>query len=149
MTHAAFRSDVELKLLEGTAKVLMLMMDVDEFKKYNDTFGHHCGDQFLILVAQTLLASMRQEDRACRMGGDEFAAALYFSPDTAEAEIREHAQQIFDKMSLTLKGANETTGISMGATIAEAGATFLQLYKTSDKALYRAKEKGRSRLVFF
>ena len=149
LTHAAFRSDVELKLLEGTAKVLMLMMDVDEFKKYNDTFGHHCGDQFLVLVAQTLLASMRQEDRACRMGGDEFAAALYFSPDTAEAEIREHAQQIFDKMSLTLKGANETTGISMGATIAEAGATFLQLYKTSDKALYRAKEKGRSRLVFF
>ena len=147
LNHAAFRSDVELKLLEGKTRVMMLMMDVDKFKEYNDTYGHHNGDRFLILVAQALLASLRKEDRACRMGGDEFAAALYFSPDTSEASIRERAQQIFDKMSITLKGANESTGISMGVVIADHEATFLQLYEASDKALYQAKENGRNRFV--
>lgn len=149
LNHAAFRSDVELKLLEGKSRVLMMMMDVDHFKQYNDTFGHHNGDKFLILVAQALQTSLRKEDRACRMGGDEFAAALYFSTDTSEAAIQERAQQIFDKMSLTLKGANEQTGISMGVAIAADGATFLQLYEASDRALYQAKENGRNRLVFF
>ena len=147
LNHAAFRSDVELKLLEGKSRVMMLMMDVDKFKQYNDAYGHHNGDKYLILVAQTLQASLRKEDRACRMGGDEFAAAVYFGPDTTEAAVRERAQQIFDKMSITLKGANDATGISMGVAIAAPDATFLQLYEASDKALYQAKENGRNRLV--
>ena len=147
LNHAAFRSDLELKLLEGKSKVMMLMMDVDKFKEYNDTFGHHNGDKFLILVAQTLHMSLRKEDRACRMGGDEFAAALFFSLNTPEATIQERAQQIFDKVSITLKGADGRTGISMGVAIAEPDATFYQLYEASDKALYQAKENGRGRLV--
>ena len=147
LNHAAFRSDLELKLLEGKSKVMMLMMDVDKFKDYNDTFGHHNGDKFLILVAQTLHMSLRKEDRACRMGGDEFAAALFFSLNTPEATIQERAQQIFDKVSITLKGADGRTGISMGVAIAEPDATFNQLYEASDKALYQAKENGRGRLV--
>ena len=147
LNHAAFRSDLELKLLEGKSKVMMLMMDVDKFKEYNDTFGHHNGDKFLILVAQTLHMSLRKEDRACRMGGDEFAAALFFSLNTPEATIQERAQQIFDKVSITLKGADGRTGISMGVAIAEPDATFNQLYEASDKALYHAKENRRGRLV--
>ena len=147
LNHAAFRSDVELKLLEGKSRVIMIMMDVDKFKEYNDSFGHHNGDKFLILVAQTLYASLRKEDRACRMGGDEFAAALFFSMDTPEAIIWERAQQIFDKMSITLKGAEAGTGISMGVAIAKPDTTFNQLYEQSDKALYQAKENGRGRLV--
>ena len=147
LNHAAFRSDVELKLLEGKSKVMMLMMDVDKFKQYNDTYGHHNGDKFLILIAQTLLGSMRDEDRACRMGGDEFAAALFFTAGTTEAVVRERAQQIFDKVSITLKGAEVDTGISMGAVITESGATFNRLYEASDAALYQAKKNGRGRLV--
>ena len=147
LNHAAFRSDVELKLLEGKSKVMMLMMDVDKFKQYNDTYGHHNGDKFLILIAQTLLGSMRDEDRACRMGGDEFAAALFFTAGTTEAVVRERAQQIFDKVSITLKGAEVDTGISMGAVITESGTTFNRLYEASDAALYQAKKNGRGRLV--
>ena len=147
LNHAAFRSDVELKLLEGKSKAMMLMMDVDKFKEYNDTFGHHNGDKFLILVAQALHVSLRKEDRACRMGGDEFASALFFSLDTPEVITRERAQQIFDKVSTTLKGADGGTGISMGVAIAEPEAAFNQLYEASDKALYQAKENGHGRLV--
>ena len=147
MTHAAFRSDVELKLLDGGFKVMMLMMDVDRFKEYNDTFGHHNGDKFLILVAQTLYSALRKEDRACRMGGDEFAAALFFDLNTPEDSIRERAQQIFDKVSITLKGTDGGTGVSMGVVIAAPDTTFNQLYEASDRALYQAKENGRGRLV--
>ena len=146
LNHAAFRSDVELKLLEGKHRIAMLMMDVDKFKAYNDAHGHHNGDKLLILVAQALKMAMRKEDRACRMGGDEFAAVLFFSKDTEDAAIWERAQQIFDKVSITLKGAEGGTGVSMGVAIAEPDSTFNQLYERSDKALYHAKENGRGRL---
>ena len=132
LNHAAFRSDVELKLLEGKSKIMMLMMDVDRFKAYNDTFGHHEGDKFLILVAQTLLAALKKEDRACRMGGDEFAAILFF-----------------DKVNITLKTVEGGAGVSMGMVITESEMTFNQLYEAADKALYQAKEHGRGRLAAF
>ena len=147
LNHAAFRSDVELKLLEGTSKTVMLMMDVDKFKEYNDTFGHHNGDELLILIAHTLLASLREEDRACRMGGDEFAAFLVFDPDTTDAQLQERVQQIFDQVNMRLKAASEGVGISMGMTAAKPEMTFNQLYEASDKALYRSKETGRGRLT--
>ncbi|MCI7796729.1 MAG: diguanylate cyclase [Lachnospiraceae bacterium] len=147
LNHSAFRSDVELELLEGGSRVLMLMIDVDKFKEYNDTYGHHNGDKYLILVAQTLYVSLRKKDRACRMGGDEFAAALFFDMDIPEESIRERAQQIFDKMNMTLKGVEGGTGISMGGVISESDTTFNQLYEASDKAMYQAKSNGRGRLV--
>ena len=147
LNHAAFRSDVEMKLLEGKSRIMMLMLDVDKFKEYNDTYGHHCGDKFLILVAQALLISIREEDRACRMGGDEFAAALFFDMNAGSECIRERAQQIFDKVSIALKGADIGTGISMGAAVMEPNMTFNQLYEAADRALYQAKNTGRGRLV--
>ena len=146
LNHAAFRSDVELELLEGRSRVVMLMIDVDRFKEYNDKHGHHNGDKFLILVAQALNMALRREDRVCRMGGDEFAAAIFFSGDASEAAILERAQQIFDKLSIALRGVEENAGVSMGVSIAAAGTTFNQLYEQADKALYRAKENGRGRL---
>lgn len=149
LNHAAFRSDVDLKILEGKLRIMMLMMDVDNFKEYNDTFGHHNGDQFLILVAQTLLISLKQEDRACRMGGDEFAAILFFDEHTEDAKMIERAQQIFDKVNMTVKATEGGTGISMGVVIAQKETTFTQLYERSDKALYRAKQQGRSRMILF
>ena len=147
LNHAAFRSNVELKLLEGNSRIMMLMMDVDNFKKHNDTYGHHSGDQYLILVAQTLLASVREGDYTCRMGGDEFAAMLFFGADASPELMKKRAQQIFDKVNLTLKSTKEGTGIPMGAVIAQPETNFNQLYEKADKALYAAKRNGRSRLV--
>ena len=148
LNHAAFRSDTELKILEGKTKIMMLMMDVDKFKEYNDTFGHHTGDKFLILVAQTLLSALRKEDRACRMGGDEFAAVIFFDVDTSDAQMHERARQIFDKVNMTVTATEGGTGISMGVAIAAPGTTsFNLLYEESDKALYQAKENGRGRMI--
>ena len=147
LNHAAFRSDVDLKILEGKSKIMMLMMDVDRFKEYNDTFGHHEGDKFLIMVAQALLSSLRKEDRACRMGGDEFAAILYFDRDTEDERMKERARQIFDKVNMTVKSTDRGTGISMGVVIAGKDMTFNQMYEESDKALYQAKQNGRGRVI--
>ena len=149
LNHAAFRSDLELKLLQGKCRIVMLMMDMDHFKEYNDTYGHHNGDKYLILMAQTLEAALRKEDRACRMGGDEFAAALLFQPDVSEEKIQERVRMIFDKINLTLKAVEGGSGLSMGVAFAEPELTFNQLYELADKALYQAKESGRGRCVFY
>ena len=149
LNHAAFRSDLELKLLQGKCRTVMLMMDMDHFKEYNDTYGHHNGDKYLILMAQTLEAALRKEDRACRMGGDEFAAALLFQPDVSEEKIQERVRMIFDKINLTLKAVEGGSGLSMGVAFAEPELTFNQLYELADKALYQAKESGRGRCVFY
>ena len=147
LNHASFRSDVDLKILEGKSRILMMIMDVDKFKEYNDTFGHHNGDKFLILVAQTIMTSLRKEDRACRMGGDEFAAMLFFDKDTRQEQMQERAQQIFDKVNMTLKAASGGTGISMGVVFAEPEAGFNELYEAADRALYEAKNRGRGKMV--
>ena len=148
LNHAAFRSEVELKILEGNTKIMMLMIDVDKFKEYNDAFGHHNGDKYLILVAQTLLGALRKGDHACRMGGDEFAAIIFFDKDTPEVQMKERAQQIFDKVNMTLKSTEGGGGISMGVVMAKPEDTFNQMYEASDKALYEAKNTGRGKLIF-
>lgn len=147
LNHAAFRSDMEQRLLECTHTAVMIMMDVDRFKQYNDTYGHHNGDKYLVLVAQTLQAALRGDDYACRMGGDEFAAMLFFNKSVSDDVIRERAQQIFDKVNLTVKATEGGTGISMGAVIARTELTFNEMYEEADNALYIVKENGRGRLV--
>lgn len=146
LNHAAFRSDMEQRLLECTHTAVMIMMDVDRFKQYNDTYGHHNGDKYLVLVAQTLQAALRGDDHACRMGSDEFAAMLFFNKSVSDDVIRERAQQIFDKVNLTVKATEGGTGISMGAVIARTELTFNEMYEEADNALYDVKESGRGRI---
>ena len=146
LNHAAFKNDTEMKLLEGSSNVVMIMMDVDHFKEYNDTYGHHNGDEYLILIAQGLLSSLRKEDYACRMGGDEFGAMLFFDKKVSETIIRERIRQIFDKLNLIVK-AHNGTGISMGAVIVKKETSFNQMYREADRLLYKAKDQGRGRIV--
>ncbi|WP_407440475.1 diguanylate cyclase domain-containing protein [Fibrobacter sp.] len=147
MNRSAFQSDVEQKLLEGSSKVMLLMVDVDKFKQFNDTYGHHAGDEFLIMVAQALTGALRNDDMSCRMGGDEFAAALFFKKECTEEFMLQRAQQIFDKINMSLLSAEKATTLSMGAVISsDEKNTFNKLYEASDKALYQSKENGRNRL---
>ena len=81
------------------------------------------------------------------MGGDEFAAMIFFDRDTTEMQMKERAQQIFDKVNMTVKSTEGGTGISMGVVIAKPEETFNQMYEESDQALYEAKRKGRGRMI--
>ncbi|PWJ64958.1 PAS domain S-box-containing protein/diguanylate cyclase (GGDEF)-like protein [Fibrobacter sp. UWR4] len=147
LNRSAFKSDTEYKLLEGKTKVMLLMLDVDHFKEFNDTYGHAAGDEFLSLVGQTLLSTLRRNDIAGRMGGDEFAAALFFDQACTDEFMYQRAQQIFDKINMSLNMASRTTSMSMGAIISNMTLnSFNALYQSADKLLYKSKESGRSRL---
>lgn len=148
LNHEAFKNDIEMQLINDDLKVMLLMMDVDKFKEYNDTFGHMAGDEFLIRLSQSLTNTLRKDDLACRMGGDEFAAALFYNKDTSDSQMIDRAQQIFDKISLHLSSEKGGTTLSMGVAISSMeNNSFNKLYENADIALYDAKESGRSRMV--
>lgn len=147
LNHKAFKNDVEAKLLNGDVRVMFLMVDVDKFKEYNDTNGHRAGDEFLILVAQSLTVAAGADSLVCRMGGDEFAAALFYEQDQREEEMYEKAQSIFDSTNMTVVSFKGGTSLSIGVSISgKDGNTFNELYEAADKALYDSKAKGRARL---
>lgn len=148
LSQDAFRSDVEMELIGDEYRIMMLLLDVDKFREFNDSFGHKAGDEFLIHLSQTLTATLRKDDLACRMGGDEFAAALLFKKDCTEEKMLERAQQICDKMIFMLSSENNGTSISMGVSISSSvDNTFTKLYDKADKALFEAKNGGRGRMV--
>lgn len=148
LNHESFRSDVDLKLVEGSEKVMLMMLDVDRFKNYNDTYGHKAGDEFLIMIAQNLSSALRSQDLACRMGGDEFACALFYSPSTSDEIMYKRANQIYEKLNYILSADGSGASISAGVVISsDENNTFNKLYETVDRALYDAKESGRECLV--
>ena len=126
----------------------LIMIDLDNFKLINDTFGHQAGDQFLIDIASDLKLMLRADDLVCRLGGDEFIICLKnIVLDTVVLERRaQHICQIlkhsFD-MDITVTG-------SIGVAIYPGdGLTFEELYHKADIALYRAKHLGKNRYVFY
>ena len=131
----------------GDEEDAFILLDVDNFKQINDIYGHGVGDMILMRMAGILNEVFGDHSCIGRMGGDEFAAMLFFGKNIPDKAIMERAQQIFDKVNLTVKSTEGCSGISMGAVIAKTEVTFNQLYEESDNALYSAKEKGRGRIV--
>ena len=143
---------LERELLRAARKRLslgMIMLDVDDLKRFNDTWGHAAGDDILRELGSQLLRQVRGEDIACRYGGDEFILIL---PDASHAVTRERAELIceyaqefhlqFDVQSLP------TVTLSLGvAVFPKHGATSTGMLRAVDAALYRAKREGRSRVV--
>jgi len=131
----------------------VLMMDVDYFKKYNDTYGHSEGDVCLKAVAETLAGVLsRADDFAARYGGEEFAVVL---PNTNESGARLIAGQILERIrALNIPHENsEAAGhvtISVGVTTGEVVHTHTSgdYIKQADTALYQSKQNGRNRYTF-
>lgn len=150
LSHTPFRNDVEMHLLKNDSTVMMLMIDVDRFKEFNDTYGHRAGDEYLIFISDALKAALRSDDLACRMGGDEFAAALFFEKGTERAVMEARAADVFEKMERVISEREDNTGISMGAAISDDDLTdFNELYSAADNAMYKSKEEGRNRITVY
>jgi diguanylate cyclase (GGDEF)-like protein/PAS domain S-box-containing protein len=143
---------LERELLRASRKGLslgILMIDVDDFKQFNDNFGHAAGDAVLRELGTLLRGHFRGEDIACRYGGDEFIivlldASLEMTRDRAE-RLCEHGRHI----NLQFEGQTlEAVTLSVGvAVFPEHGATSAEILKAADTALYRAKHEGRGRVV--
>jgi len=124
----------------------MIFLDVDEFKSFNDLYGHLTGDRFLRRVAQSLLHVVRQHVDLCfRYGGDEF---LVLCPQTRLEEASEIAKRIAQMRLEPSRRPGEAVTLSMSITQlgeAESPRAFLQ---RADRALYQAKHSGKNRMSF-
>lgn len=127
----------------------LLMLDLDHFKKFNDTYGHEAGDAVLRETASYLVRSIRVEDFVCRYGGEEFVVVLP-TADLRAAEAR--AERIRSKLRDLVVMHN---GRSLGVITASVGVAALpnhgmnakELLQAADAALYRAKREGRDRVA--
>lgn len=143
---------LERELLRAARKRLQLgviMLDVDDLKYFNDTWGHAAGDASLRLLGNLLLHQVRGEDIACRYGGDEFILIL---PDASLSVTLERAEQIVKLARwayLQLDGQDlSPVTLSVGvALFPEHGETSAAILKAADAALYRAKHAGRNRVL--
>ena len=127
----------------------VLMLDVDHFKQFNDTFGHEAGDAILKEVGAVLRTSFRGEDAACRYGGEEFALVLTDTGTdgalTRAAELRQRVRKLSVTFRRQILGSiSVSIGIAMSPTHAHDAAGLLRV---ADRALYRAKREGRDRIV--
>jgi two-component system cell cycle response regulator len=127
----------------------VIAIDIDHFKRINDTYGHQAGDEALVVVGATLTASTRIEDIPARIGGEEFAILL---PDTnrlGAAVLAERIRAAMEKKEISVTG--HTLGVTISVGIASYGQdgrdSLEQLMNIADKRLYMAKESGRNRVV--
>lgn len=127
----------------------VLMMDVDHFKKVNDTWGHAMGDQVLKNLGAFLKASLRETDLAARYGGEEFTVLLPNTPVAGAAIAAENLRTGFAALMHELQGEKIQRTMSLGLACLEAQDPRDQeaLLKAADEALYRAKEGGRNQVV--
>ncbi len=150
--RALFRDRVEHALVArraGRRPFAVLFLDLDDFKKVNDSLGHVVGDEVLVIVARRLQSCVRAGDTPARLGGDEFAILLEEATSAEEAGVV--ADKIIDALQapLSLNGKEATIGTSVGIVISgpEDGAD--ELLRNADIAMYTAKGTGKGRAALF
>ena len=135
--HGALRRD---------ARLCVAMIDLDNFKRFNDTFGHDTGDLVLRESGRLLHENLRKSDIACRYGGEEFVLVLLDSSLVNGSERLEQVRVLFEKLEIRHSGQLlATTTVSGGVAAApEHGSTMAELLRAADDALYAAKHAGRN-----
>lgn len=124
----------------------LLILDIDHFKRVNDTYGHDIGDRVLVMVSSTLRGAIRPLDTAIRYGGEELVAVC---PNCDPNELSLIAERIRQLVFHSWLEENEAHGvkvtISIGGAVAHAGDTLRTLIARADERLYTCKESGRNR----
>ncbi|MCP9899875.1 GGDEF domain-containing protein [Cyanobium sp. Cruz CV13-4-11] len=134
---------------ESHGSYVFAILDIDHFKRINDTYGHGCGDAALVAVAGVLKAVTRPEDLVCRFGGEEFAL-LIPAPKEAGRRAMERLRIQLETSSVLYGGHRLSITASIGAlATADSGYNIDYLYTVADRALYQAKQEGRNRVVWF
>ncbi|GAB3012132.1 sensor domain-containing diguanylate cyclase [Bowmanella dokdonensis] len=127
----------------------LMIFDLDHFKSINDRFGHIAGDKVLRIVTRLCAAQLREQDLFCRYGGEEFAVLLPNTSLKDAGRLAERLRRCIGEHDLQgLLGENACVTLSAGvSTIRVSDSDIEQLISRSDNALYKAKEKGRNRVV--
>ncbi|GGK49267.1 MULTISPECIES: diguanylate cyclase [Aliivibrio] len=127
----------------------LVMCDIDNFKEYNDKFGHDVGDQMITAFSEACSAQINQEDIVARLGGDEFIVLLHHKDKEQAVMVAESLQNVIRALSVLVDGQELSMTCSMGvATVSELTTSLHELLNIADTQLYKAKEAGRNCVRF-
>lgn len=141
------RLEHEIKQWQQHGNTLSLaMLDLDHFKRINDSYGHLAGDKVLKIIATVLRKRLRGSDFIARFGGEEFVLLLPATPPAVGAKLLEGLRAAIEACPFHFKGERVTITLSMGLASFRAGEHSDVVLKRADQALYRAKNAGRNRV---
>ncbi|MCM7587728.1 GGDEF domain-containing protein [Enterobacter chuandaensis] len=141
-----------LDIAKSSRPVSVIVSDLDRFKRINDNYGHLQGDKVLQFVANLLMDSVRPQDIAARIGGEEFVLMLANTSSAAAYQVAERIRLKLSSFDKTTSGGQlpEPITISMGVfTATSSSVSAEECVESADKAMYEAKETGRNRVVVF
>jgi len=147
--------DMELRrhardAMESGECMSLLMLDIDHFKKFNDTYGHQTGDEVLKLLANTMAKAVKGDDIPSRYGGEEFTVILPATTLDGALHVAENIRHRISNKKLVNRATDQDLGritVSIGAALFEFGEPLSGLIKRADQALYKAKANGRDQVV--
>lgn len=140
-------AEVQARIQRHGEAAALLAVDIDHFKRTNDTFGHAAGDEVLRVVAKAMIKNVRPFDKVFRVGGEEFLVLLPRAGIAKGQEIAERLREVIASMSIRFNDKAIRATVSVGVIeIAELHG-HAQAVEAADKALYRAKKDGRNRVV--
>lgn len=126
----------------------IILIDIDFFKRINDTYGHAAGDETLKVMADTCVYALRDSDIFGRIGGEEFAAVLPEIPSDDAYLVAERLRNTISEIEVVSDGRTIRLTASMGVTAIQAADENIEImFKRADEALYEAKAQGRNRVV--
>lgn len=136
-------------IMAKKAHLAFIMLDIDHFKKVNDTYGHDCGDLVIKTVADTLLKQTRDNDIIGRLGGEEFGIVLPYTTLDEAIDVGERIRTSVESTRIEYEGHLLHVTISVGVAVANTNTNDLSsLVTQGDKNLYTAKNSGRNRVVY-
>jgi len=146
----SFMDSAFIRARRSKTKVVLIFMDLDNFKSINDSLGHATGDEVLKQTADRIRVLLRESDTPSRTGGDEFTILLEGLEETSHAEIiARKLVDIFIK-PFVVKGREVFTSVSIGISVyPDDGETLDQLMQYADMAMYKTKDRGRNSYSFF
>lgn len=126
----------------------LMLIDIDHFKRVNDTFGHQAGDEVLANISLALKECIRPEDFVGRLGGDEFCIMLSGLTDRDARMVGTRIRSAIELHDFTIDDSKQSTVVtmSMGLTVVRPEDDAVALYERADRALYKSKQLGRNRL---
>ncbi len=125
----------------------ILIVDIDHFKRVNDSFGHLCGDHVLKNVAQTIMEHIRQYDRVCRWGGEEFLVLLPNTLNDGAARVAEKLRVAINHKQIEYENQQIEVSISIGGSGYQEVPNIDDIIKKADQNLYQAKADGRNKAI--